>query len=967
MRLVCRLGCLLLFLLWNVFSTQVKKQLKYSADVTSTEGRTFELSYTTAGGSKGKVECPRYFLTLTSEVMEAEILFRHKHGRWSDRVLLEILYFSLDDDGSSRGKMDIRSAKNRVPKWNLQLRTSDHCTWEGISCNQGRQITQIQLDGLDFPGTLPDELSTLNSLEVLEMKREYPHRHEAKYCVQLDESDTASNLAGNKIHGTLPRSYGALTNLKIVNFDRNNFEGTIPEEFARWSNIESLWLSNNDLTGTIPEHLMDKWQYLTYIDLARNNLEGRIPKGLVKNKERLLNLMLGHNKLTGTLPELRAPMNLLSYLDASFNQLTGTIPTTWRYSPNLEGSLPRGDDVVEGLDAPPTGDGKWGNLKKLQFLSLRENQFTGILPPQFAYGLGDSMESLDIGFNKFSGTLPSAIGKLKKLVHFYAPYNDFDGTFPVETKYMNVNLLLNFTENRLHGSIPRLFCASGPKQRESQRYRISGCDMVLCPGGTFHRDGAAGTDGSCRVCPGLKGQDAKILGRTTCPGLEYVHGDLDGDGELSEREILRLLYVYTSGQHWGNQFTEWADPSNHACQLNGVTCVNNHVAKIDLSDAAMCSNGERKPGPIDQCRGLPSELALLPNLEVLTLSRRQFLRGSIPTEFGQLSKLKYFDVSNCPHMRGTLPTELGLLSNLKVLNVGSCRFNGTIPEVLFDMAKLEKLHLSMNLFSGHVPSNVQNLKSIKEIMISRTFLKGSIPNELGTLSSIENLEMYGNQLTGTIPSSLGSCTKLKRIDLFNNKLNGTIPSALSRLQSLQILHVKQNRLTGTIASNFGSLPYLSWFDVSSNRLIGSIPETFGSSNSIKDFRLGGNMIYEPIPPALCRNKNINGGLTTTYGCDGVICSLGTYSDPGHATHSEGCKPCPEGQTTMYLGASSCETFSEKDILSMFFDVMRADEWDPLEPESWKAGSENVCDWEGIDCDEDGEIMSIQFPTSSAAI
>jgi Leucine-rich repeat (LRR) protein len=458
----------------------------------------------------------------------------------------------------------------------------------------------------------------------------------------------------------------------------------------------------------------------------------------------------------------------------------------------LTGSLPRGDDVIEGLDVPPVGGGKWGDMRRLQFLSLKENRLTGTLPPQFVYGVGDSLESLDLGSNNFKGTLPSAIGKFKKLIHFFAPYNDFEGTFPVEMKYMNVNLLLNFTENRLYGSVPRLVCASGPKQRESKRYRILGCDMIICPGGTFHRDGAAGTDGSCRICHGLTGQDARILGRTTCPGSEYVHGDLDGDGEISEREILRLLYVYTGGQYWGNQFSDWADPFNDPCELNGITCVNNQVAKIDMSDASMCSNGERKPGLVDQCRGLPSELAMLANLEVLTLSRRQFLRGSIPTEFGKLGRLKYFDISNCPNMRGTLPTELGLLTNLKVLAVGGCRFNGTIPEHLFNLTRVEKLHLSMNLFSGQISSGIRKLNSIKELMISRTLITGSLPTELGILSSIENLEMYGNQLTGKIPSSLGKCTNLKRIGKnlfvlhsFGQKLRGSSQTSFFTIRLIQ--------------------------------------------------------------------------------------------------------------------------------------------------------------------------------------
>ena len=295
----------------------------------------------------------------------------------------------------------------------------------------------------------------------------------------------------------------------------------------------------------------------------------------------------------------------------------------------------------------------------------------------------------------------------------------------------------------------------------------------------------------------------------------------------------------------------------------------------------------------------------------------------------------------------------------------------------------------MNAFTGTLPSTIGQLRNVKELMLSRTSIRGTIPNALGELTNIENLEMYGNMLTGSIPSSLGRCSGLKRIgkffssimpvavkkrckcsygdafvlDLFNNKLNGTIPESISRLQSLQILHVKLNQLTGTIPSMFGELPHLSWFDLSSNNLHGTIPATFGSSFSIKDFRLGGNMIYEPIPAALCSNTNINGGLTRIYGCDGVICPLGTFSDPGHATHSDGCKPCPEGMTTMYLGSSSCEKFTEADILSIFFDAMGGNSWNALQRNRWKDYDYNVCKWHGIGCDSDNnsQIESIRFP------
>ena len=172
-----------------------------------------------------------------------------------------------------------------------------------------------------------------------------------------------------------------------------------------------------------------------------------------------------------------------------------------------------------------------------------------------------------------------------------------------------------------------------------------------------------------------------------------------------------------------------------------------------------------------------------------------------------------------------------------------------------------------------------------------------------------------------------------------------------------------NNLSGTISPNFGKLPFLHWFDVSANNLHGTIPATFGSSLSMKQFRLGGNMIYEPIPPSLCANTYINDGMAATFGCDGVLCPLGTYSESGHATNTEECKPCPEGQTTLYLGSSSCRTVTEKDILSMFFYVMDGQHWNSEQQKNWNDYSSSVCDWHGIGCDEEGEISSIQFPMS----
>jgi hypothetical protein len=544
----------------------------------------------------------------------------------------------------------------------------------------------------------------------------------------------------------------------------------------------------------------------------------------------------------------------------------------------------------------------------------------------------------------------------------------------------------------LIGTIPGTFCGSGARSR-SMLFRQFGCDAILCPPGTFHPSGSATMASACRPCaPTDEDEDHepplnRILGRLSCPGTEFVHGDLDGDGELSQSEILRLLWTYTIGLNWGAQFQTWSDPQSNVCDLNGIKCVDDNIAKIDLTDAAMCSDGNRKQGIIDECHGLPSELSLLTDLEILTMNHRSFLYSEIPSEFGRLTKLKYFDIGANPNMIGTLPSELGRMTSMQVLNFAGCGFSGTIPEEFYRMTDLEKLHLSMNGFVGTLSPKIGKLTNLKELMWSRSLLSGPIPNEIGDATSLENWELYGNELTGTIPSSAGNCSKLKRIgkwlasenssraqawysqafrcstkDLFNNNLEGPLPESLTKLSSLQILHIKLNRLTGTIPAGFGDLPFLSWFDVSSNTLHGTIPASFGASRSIKDFRLANNMIHDPIPQSLCTNSNINGGLTRTYGCDGVICPLGTYSSPGHATHAEGCKPCPKGGTTLYLGSTRCDFMNDADILAIYFNVMGGGSVNALQKSHWgDPEGTRPCSWNGVKCDNEGEITSIRFP------
>jgi len=270
-----------------------------------------------------------------------------------------------------------------------------------------------------------------------------------------------------------------------------------------------------------------------------------------------------------------------------------------------------------------------------------------------------------------------------------------------------------------------MFCGLG-EASVNILYRDFGCDAVLCRPGTFNVHGHATLHSACRPCAELS--ESRVLGQISCEGQGYVHGDLDGDGVLSPREILRMIYIDTLGRFWGEDFQPWSDMKAHPneCDLVGITCVNGQIARIDLSNADMCSNGNKKnlgPGIIRFCEGLPTEIGELSGLEVLQLTRRQYLRGTIPTEIGKLTLLRLIDFSSCTSMTGTLPSEIANLTNLRRLVVSHSRFHGTIASGIFGLSSLEKVHLTNNAFTGSLASEIGNLKNAKVGIVARLWFR----------------------------------------------------------------------------------------------------------------------------------------------------------------------------------------------------------------------------------------------------
>jgi Leucine-rich repeat (LRR) protein len=107
---------------------------------------------------------------------------------------------------------------------------------------------------------------------------------------------------------------------------------------------------------------------------------------------------------------------------------------------------------------------------------------------------------------------------------------------------------------------------------------------------------------------------------------------------------------------------------------------------------------------------IPSELALLSNLEELDLSYNNF-RGSFPTQMNLLPNLRELELSRAERggLSGSIPALAGLQS-LAVLGLGHNNFQGSIPELFLsgvtDHSRNMSVGLGYNSLTGMVPHHL---------------------------------------------------------------------------------------------------------------------------------------------------------------------------------------------------------------------------------------------------------------------
>ncbi|PHT39029.1 hypothetical protein CQW23_22602 [Capsicum baccatum] len=606
-----------------------------------------------------------------------QVRFKHNHVR----ILLEDDIISLQYVKSKLNLADSLSkglGKELVVQTRNGMRIKpvvDACNDRyGVACINGR-VNTLNITNASVFGTLYDfPFSSLPFLENVD-------------------------LSMNSLSGTIPPEIGNLTNLIYLDLHTNQISGIIPSQISSLAKLQIPRIFDNHLNGPIPGEI-GQLRSLTEQSLGMNFLSGSIPASL-GNLNNLSHLYLYENHLSGSIPKERGKLvNLVeAYLEK--NQLTGHIPPEMGNLTNAKVFYAFSNELFGPIPAELGKMSVLGNLKNLNFLELSYNQLSGSIPSSlgnlrnFQYlFLGDnnlteeipssccnltSLKFLHLSRNNLKGKILQCLGNISGLHYVTKSHNNLCGELPSAICNLTSLQILDLARNNLKGAIPQCF---GNMSRHLEVLDIQHNDLT----GTLPTTFSIGSALQSFNLHGNKPEGKIPRSLENCQRLEVLDlGDnLLNDtfpmwlGTLPELRVLSLKSnklhgpIRTLGNE--NMYPElrFLDLSFNAFTGNLPMSLFQHFRAMKKIDPSKKAPSDERYGYYENSiavvtMGLELEVVRILFLyTTIDLSNNKF-EGHIPSIIGNL-------------LVGEIPPQFSSLTFLEVLDLSYNHLEGCIPQ-----------------------------------------------------------------------------------------------------------------------------------------------------------------------------------------------------------------------------------------------------------------------------------------------
>ncbi|CAL9016772.1 unnamed protein product [Prunus brigantina] len=487
-------------------------------------------------------------------------------------------------------------------------------------------------------GHLPDWLGKLRNLKYLDFQM---NSFSGPIPFSLGNLSTLRELylSHNQLNGTVPESLGQLSNLTILDLSSNNIDGIVSEvHFANLSKLEILNFALNHLTIEVKSNWEPPFQ-LKHVRMESCKFGTQFPQWLLTQKT--ITLDLSNASISGMIPKSLHGLHL-TYLDLSYNEITGSLPQ------KISDMMPRLDSLFLGSNhikgSVPTS---LCNIETLGALDLSKNRLSGEIP-----GCLKNLQNLyavDLSSNNLSGVIPSSVGYLRHLVWLNLNDNSLHGELPSALRNCSYLKHLDLGKNRLSGHIPAWI-------GDSFEFLI----ILRLRRNTFN--GSIPSQ-LCQLSP--------------LQVLDLAHNDLTG--------IIPHCFDYLKGMQLAQYSTNQPESDQQGYDIDAEPN-NKNIWQVlkgrEYESARISSLGVSMDLSSNNLVGfIPEELTSLSGLLGLNLSHNH-LEGSIPQEIGELKSLESFDISN-NQLSGTIPMSMWSLATttLSHLNLSYNNLSGPLPKV----------------------------------------------------------------------------------------------------------------------------------------------------------------------------------------------------------------------------------------------------------------------------------------------
>ncbi|XP_024984553.1 receptor-like kinase TMK4 isoform X2 [Cynara cardunculus var. scolymus] len=204
---------------------------------------------------------------------------------------LLLLSFTAADDAAVMAKLST-SLSPALSSWKSN---TDFCKWEGITCDDSKLVTSINIPSKSLTGNLPSDINQLSQLKTLNLQRnslsgDLPTLANLTLLEQL-------NLESNNFTSIPPGFFSGLTSLQSFSISDNSdlSPWVLPNDLTQSSNLQSFQASNANIMSSIPD-FFDSFRNLQNLRLSYNNLTGNLPRSFIGSE--IQNLWL-NNQLQG--------------------------------------------------------------------------------------------------------------------------------------------------------------------------------------------------------------------------------------------------------------------------------------------------------------------------------------------------------------------------------------------------------------------------------------------------------------------------------------------------------------------------------------------------------------------------------------------------------------------------------------------------------------------------------------------